>query len=62
MVFTIRSGAEKIKMLFDLSGFGVEKLALPLFLYNLAQANAFRRDFQSRLLSNLPYGVIGLRL
>ena len=62
MIFTLRSRDEKLKIQFDLSGLGAEKLALPRFLCNLAQANAFRRDFQSRLLLNLPYGVTGLRL
>jgi len=57
MVFTRRSRAENLKILFDLCGFGAEELAV----YSLAQAPVFRRDFQSRLLSNLPYGVIGLR-
>lgn len=56
MIFTLRSSAEKLKTLFDLCGFGAEELAL----YHLAQANVFRRDFQSRLVSYLPYGVTGL--
>lgn len=61
MVFTVRSSAEKLIISFDLSGFRAEELAPPLLLYSLAQASAFRREVQSRLLSNLPYGVIGLR-
>lgn len=56
MVFTLRNSAQKLKILFDLCGFGAEELTL----YNLAQVNVFRRDSQSRLVSHLPYGVIGL--
>lgn len=56
-VFILRSSAEKLKI-FDLTG--AEELALLWFLYNLAQANDFRRDFELRLLSDLPYGIIGL--
>lgn len=55
MVFTLRKSARKLKILFDLCGFGAEELTL----YNLAQVNIFRRDSQSRLVSHLPYGLLG---
>lgn len=61
MTFTLGSSAEKLIVLFDLSGLG-DRTGTALIFVQLGTSQWFLGGLSEQAFSKPPYGVIGLRL